>query len=399
MKILIINQFASTPHYSSGAGERFYFLLRYFEEQGISSTVISGGYNHLFKELPQCSALFNAEEVPGGKFIWVKLKKYAPESFFGRVYSWFEFLIKLFRYKIPKEERPQVVIVSSMSIIPVFYAVYLKWKYRCKFILEVRDIWPMTPVQLGGIKKGHPFIRFLRIVEKWSYRKANTLVSVLPDFSAHVNASVKNHGPVHWIPNAFEPENVDEEGKKLLLSSGFNVVYCGAMGTANALNYLVDCAQLLKDHTDIKFVFIGDGPDKEILVKRAEGSNCYFYDKVAKSEVHGIISSCDVGVISWKNKSIYQFGVSANKYNDYMYAELPILSASNIISDPAVVAQAGVQVLPESAEALKEGILKLYGMKEADRKTLGENGRRYVLSNKTYSVISKQYSELIHGLA
>lgn len=82
-----------------------------------------------------------------------------------------------------------------------------------------------------------------------------------------------------------------------------------------------------------------------------------------------------------------------------MYAELPIISASNIESDPAVISNAGLQVNPESPEEIAEGILRMYNLDSKERKEIGLRGKAYLLRNKTYERISERYIQLIKNEA
>ncbi|MBI1305700.1 MAG: glycosyltransferase [Bacteroidetes bacterium] len=399
-RLLILNQYASTPKYSSGAGERYYYLAPHFKKANIDVTLISGAYNHLLIEYPKTPDLFNKEEVDGGNFYWVKLRAYRKGSFLGRLLSWFEFLFKLFRFRFDGK-KPDVVLVSSMSIFPSFYALYLKWRYKTKFILEIRDIWPLTPMLLGGYSKNHPFIIFLKFVEKFAYKRADAMISVLPNFNDHLQNVLGKKCKSTWIPNAIqevtEPESVHQKAN----SETFKVIYTGAIGLANAMETVIHAARILQNNPEVEFILIGEGPDKEKLRLMAEDwklTNVIFRDKILKDHVHQELRKADLAIISWTNSKLYDFGVSANKYNDYMMAEVPILSASNIKSDPVVMANCGLQVPAENPEEFAAAILKLKDMSSEERHQLGKNGRNYLIENNTYSQIQSKFLQVFDSL-
>ena len=398
---MIVNQFASTPNYSSGAGERFYYLAPFFQQEGINTRVVSGGYNHLFVANPYTPKLFNDEEVKGGVFTWVKLREYNKASFIGRFLSWIEFFLKLFLLK--HKDRPDIVLVSSMSLFPIIYAFWLRLRFGAKVILEVRDIWPLTPMELGGYGPRNPFILLMSVLERWAYRSADVLVSVLPDFSKHVQNVLGKQKQAYWIPNAIpasvvpkkkEQNKEDELGK-------FVLIYTGAIGIANAMDVAIDAARLLQEHEDVLFRIIGEGPDKQDLVNKAKTydlSNVEFVGKVPKDQVAEHLNNADVAFISWQDSRLYEFGVSANKYNDYMLASLPIISASNIDSDPVGRAECGLQVAAGNAVAIKQAVLKLKQMSMEERQIMGSKGFEYVKANQVYSAIAKTYIKLLNNL-
>ncbi len=398
-KLLVLNQYASTPKYSSGAGERFFYMAPYLKEKGYEVTIVSGGFNHLFLSYPSTPKLFNTERIKGGEMVWVRLRSYRGESFLGRFLSWFEFLVKLFKLPIDQGNPPNVVLVSSMSIFPIFHALYLKRRFKSKVILEIRDIWPLTPMELGGYSRYNPVIVFMGMVEKYAYRNSDQLVSVLPGFNKHVENVLGFAKPVHWIPNGCNSSisSAPPQGETLNLDPAFfNILYTGALGIANAMEFIVEAADILQSHTRVRFIIIGDGPEKENLVKQAEGlNNILFYPKVAKENLHFILSKADVTIISWRNKRLYEYGVSANKYNDYMLAGKPIISASNIKDDPVTLAGCGFQVPAENPKAIAAAVLKASQLPLEANERLGKSGRDFVLKNQTYQSISNKYHAVL----
>ncbi|MND86318.1 putative glycosyl transferase [compost metagenome] len=390
--LLVINQFASIPENMFGAGERMYHLSSYLKQSGFNITVLSGGYNHLYKNYPQKKGWFTTQSLDACKFVWVSLKKYKHSSFLGRVFSWFEFVFKLFFFQI--NDRPDVVLVSSMSLLPIIYAIWIKFRYKAKFILEIRDIWPLTPMEIGGYSKWNPLIFFLRRIELLGYNKANYIVSVLPGFKRYLVTNGFSDKSFEWIPNGvmINTERGKKSPKVILQSNKFNVVYAGAVGKANALEHIVDACRLIeKKYPEIHVSIIGEGPEKQKLIEStSELANISFFDKVSKEEIGDILGYADVGYIGWHDKNIYAYGVSANKYNDYMLAKIPILSSSRIQDDPVLISEAGIRVNTVPKD-IAIGIVELYEMSEDSRRELGMNGFRFVTSSQTYLSLAEKY--------
>jgi hypothetical protein len=401
-RILVINQYATTPEFSTGAGERFYYLMEYFAASDMQTTIVSASFNHLFRNYPTFRGLYKLDKYPFGNFIWVKIRKYKKDNFFGRIFSWVEFLIKLFFLPVRRSLRPEVVIVSSMSLFPILYALYLKWRDGVYVILEIRDIWPLTPISLGGYSRFHPFIFTMSLIEKIGYYYSDEIVSVLPDFELHLESILGYKKKCYWIPNAISISAQENNISKLSEHRReFVIAYAGSLGNANAMEFVVKAAQHLKDIEDIFFHILGDGPEKDTLKDfcfRNEMRNVIFMDKVSKSDVQAFISKADVCIISWRKRDIYKFGVSANKYNDYMLAGKPIISASNIEKDPVIIANCGIQAEPENAHSVASAILEIRSLSLEQRSELGLNGSKFVLSQQIYDVISQQYVDLINNL-
>lgn len=400
MNVLVINQYASCPLYSSGAGERHYYIAKELSKKNVYTTIIASSSNHLLKKKPNTNKRNclkeNYDEVD---FIWVKGKNYSSTSSFGRFYSWLEFLLRLFFIiDIPK---PDIVVVSSMSIFPIIFAILLKFKYRCKLVLEIRDIWPLTLIELGSFKPYNPAILLFRMVEKLAYRRANFIVSVLPGFKDYFSDNFSFSKEIEWIPNGIDI-NLNKFTENERKISKFKVIYAGALGTANQMQIFLEAAKKLAEYKNIIFEIIGDGPEKENLVSYAKVNNLRninFIAKVSKKEVAEYINKADLCFIAWKKCKLYSYGISPNKLNDYMLAKKPIISSSGLKHDPVRVANCGLVVEAEDHLAIAESILKLSRLPSTELKALGENGYQYILNNQSYKVISEMYYKIYKKLS
>ncbi|MGK9126737.1 glycosyltransferase family 4 protein [Olivibacter sp. SA151] len=402
--IWIVNQFASMPQNSFGAGERFFHLLEYFSKK-FNCRVFSGSFSHLLTNPPQITGTFTDERINDGSvFTWIKLKHYKDRSYIGRVWSWFEFTVKLFRYPC-KYERPDIILVSSMSLIPLLYGIWLKWRFNSKFILEIRDIWPLTPIEIGGFSRKHPLMLILGVIERLGYKHADCVTSVLPEFESYLREHRFKYKRFVWIPNAIKAVHeveIEKDKKSVALSENvkveFSVLYTGTLGNANAMEYFIQAAKYLVAYP-IQFLIIGDGPLKCDLLNMAKGiNNVQFLPKVLKADLKQWLVSADLCFIGWHNKPLYRYGVAANKYNDYMLAKKPILSSSNISSDPVRISKCGINVAAEKPKEIAKGVLKLYNMSAYEREELGRKGYDYLMKHKTYTVIGKKYLELFDQL-
>jgi hypothetical protein len=151
--IWIINQFAGTPYNS--AGERHYYLSKYWLKKGYKVNIISGSYNHLYKNQPKIeNKTFTIERIDDDfNFCWIKIPEFEQKSVF-RLWAMIVFAIKAYFTPVEKLNKPDYIVVSSMPIFSVLTGWLLKKKYSSqKFIFEIRDLWPLTPIYLKGYSK------------------------------------------------------------------------------------------------------------------------------------------------------------------------------------------------------------------------------------------------------
>lgn len=399
--IWIINQFAGTLE--SGWGERHYYFSKHWINKGYDVRIVSGSFNHMFKLNKEVKTLYEEEIYRDVKFIWVKTPEYDPRSW-RRFLSMLMFSLRIMHLPVHQIGRPDVVVVSSMPIFPILSAYLLRLKWNFKLIFEIRDIWPLTLQLLGNKPAWHPAVKFIGWFEKLGYRNSNAIVSLLPNAREHMESIARKKLNFYYIPNGIDPTNTSEEKMPEYLSckipkNKFIIGYAGTLGLANALEHFVDASQLLIRYEDIFFIIVGDGYLKDELTSRTEGqSNVLFFPKISKNQVQHLLTFFDVCFVGRNDSPLFKHGVSANKYFDYMLAGKPILDSNNYIKDPVELSGCGVIVKPDSAEAIRDGIIALYELPELERTKMGTLGKEYVTKYHDISYLSDQYAELFQTL-
>lgn len=390
MNVLVINQYASSEMYPTGAGERHYYIASKLSKYNIQYTILTSRSNHLLKERPP---LAHVEHISSeSKIHWLSRYTYSANSGFGRVWSWIDFLFCVLRFKL--EKSPDVVVLSSMSIVPIFAAIYIARRNKARLILEIRDIWPLTFIELGGYSKIHPVVLFLRFCERIAYRYSDRITSVLPGFSSYLKTINENYES-EWIPNGIDTDVdlpiIETRAKKA--DSKIDIVYAGAIGTANNLEVIL--ATIIKlENEHFHLHVYGDGPLLAEFREKYNSSMITFYGKISKSDVVKTISQFDLAIIAWHSSKVYDYGVSANKYNDYMLAKLPILSASGLSNDPVYFAKCGF-VVDADSESILRCLTEIRTLSFERLKRLGESGYDYLISNQSYNVLSEKWRKLL----
>jgi glycosyltransferase involved in cell wall biosynthesis len=304
------------------------------------------------------------------------------------------------------DENPDVIIASSTYPLDNYPAYKLAKKSNAKYVYEVHDLWPLSPMELGGYSRYHPFILLMQCAENFAYNHVDKVVSILPHSKQHmIDHGLREEKFVH-IPNGISlnkkgyVETINEDIQARIPRDKFIVGYTGTFGLSNSLHTLFEAASIIrKEHIGIFFILVGKGPEKERLLGLKKSlilDNLIIIDAVPHDQIQSVVVCFDVCVITWNRRSLYQFGVSPNKIFDYMYAGKPIVQAIEAGNDIVSAAQCGVTVEPENPQAIADGILKLYRMSREEREKLGDNGKRYVLANHTYNILAKQFLEAIY---
>lgn len=396
--IWIINQYAGSPFH--GMTFRTYYLAKEFVKKN-EVNIFSASFTHVMSKPP--NVMKNTSEVIDGiNYHWIKVFKYAQSKSITRVLSMLYFMFKLFFVNTKNINKPDVIVVSSISPLPIWRAFLWSKKYKAKLIFEVRDIWPLSLVELGGISTYNPFVIFLQLTEDFAYKVSDYVVSLLPDAFAHMQKHGLNESRYKHIPNGIDLKmqqlDVPDDVISKLPKDKFIVAYTGAVGIANSLISFVEAAKLLKDNKDVLFVIVGDGSEKAKLKTYKDQNsldNLLFLDPIPKFSVIPFLTNhVDVCYIGLQRQPIFRFGISPNKMFDYLFSQTPIIQAIDASNNIVENAQAGFSVEPENPKEISNAILSLFSMSVKERRQLGENGKKYVEENHSYQKLAQQYDTL-----
>lgn len=321
-----------------------------------------------------------------------------------RIFSMLIFMLKIIFFKFPKKEKPDLIYASSPHLFAALGALIQAKRNKCKFILEVRDLWPETFVQIGVIKRNGIIHKFFLIIEKYLYKNADKIVNLDPFFDYMVNLGISREKMI-FLSNGVDLEEFDKKQNLEidLDKNKFNITYTGAIGIANNLEPIIDLAKLVSDE-NIMFNIVGYGPLKESFVERVENEkikNTKFYDPIEKDKVPEVLRQSDALILSVLPIELYQYGASFNKLFEYWASSKPILFFGNIKPDYIKESNSGISVTTNSVNDLKNACLDLYNMSEIDREELGKNGRKYVENNFDWKNLANQvdkiFDELLQG--
>lgn len=397
----LINQYASTPE--SGMGGRHYYLAKELAKQGHRVYLIGAGFTHLLRQPPRLVEEFTVEPIAEGfNFVWIKVPEYSGAHDKKRVLNWIRFAWKLLTLPKVIADKPDAILYSSPALIPFLGAQRLAKKFKAKLAFEVRDIWPLSLVELGGFSKKHPFILLMQWVEDKAYRDASIVLSNLPNAVEHMVMRGMRRDKFVWIPNGLDLDEVgnaqplSEEVKLSLPKNKFIVGYTGTLGVANALDALIKAARLLKGETDVYIVLVGNGKEKFSLMEKAKDlSNIVFIDSIPKQKIQSMLVEFDVCYIGWKREPIYRFGIAPNKLPEYMLSSKPIIHAYSGTNDFVKMANAGLSIPAEDPQAIADAILSIKSLTPDEREQMGKNGRAYALEHHDYATLAKKLEQAL----
>jgi glycosyltransferase involved in cell wall biosynthesis len=370
-------------------------MAKALQTRGHEVVIIASSFYHKTRqETRQYDGAYTlVENVDGVTFCGVKTPPYRGNSL-ARLENMVSFTRHVwFGRELQSLEAPDIILGSSPPLFGAYGAMKRARRMRVPFVLEVRDLWPDSLIDLGLAGKANPLVKLMRIVEKRLYRSARKIVTLLPSsqpyFADHGVAAEK----VVWVPNAYSAiSSAPAESPPLHDDSCFTLMYAGVHGHYSHLELLLDAMAILqqqKEAANIRLRMIGDGPVKAELMRQAKDTglrNVLFEPAVPKQKLGGILRSADAFVLVKKPARIYRWGFSPNKLFDYMAHGKPVVFAGTMAHDYVKIADAGVSTDP-SPRSLANGILELAKMTPEARQRFGSNAREYVLKNHDMGVL------------
>jgi glycosyltransferase involved in cell wall biosynthesis len=403
MNIWLISKYASLPKYGTGA--RLFYLSKEIGNLGHNSLLITSDSNHLAK-FPSTNDRYNFETIEGTSVIWIKTKKYLKTASLDRILSWFDFEWKLFHMPLSKFAKPEIVIVSSLSIFTIFYGYYLKKKYNAFLVFEIRDIWPLTMTEEAGFNKYHPLVLFIGFIEKFGYKNADLIVGTMPRLDLHVKNILGYERIFYCSPLGFNSDNYMEETQETS-SNSFDfpkdkiiIGYAGSMGITNALESYIECIKLLNiENPNIHFVLVGSGDLKsQYESDLKECSNVTFLPRIIQSEVKYLLANCDILYLSAQDSKVWEYGQSMNKVVEYMLAKKPIIARYSGFPSMIDEADCGMIVNSNNINSIKDAILSLSLKSPEERRIIGERGKDWIFKNRKYDKLAAEYLTEIERL-
>jgi len=384
---------------------RPYYLATQWQKQGNNVMIIGGSFSHLRHHNPQHKNKVFYEKIDGVQYVWLKTNSYSGNGA-KRVLSMFAFVLRLFVNgpDILRKFNPDLIIASSTYPLENFPIYWLARKFKSKYCYEVHDLWPLSPMELGGMSRYHPFILLMQWAENYGYKNSDFVVSMLPLALPHMILHGLDPRKFNYIPNGimvddwkrYEVPQDHVNAIEKIRNKGKTIIgYAGGHAISNALEFLIEAASLTQQTAaDLHFVLVGKGAEKENLIKLSNNlnlKNVLFLDPVRKNEIPGLLAAMDILYLGWRQNPLYRFGISPNKLLDYMMSGKPIVHSVNAGNDIVKEAGCGISVPAEQPVEIVRAFLEISQMGKSEQLRLGENGRNFALKNYDYEKLARAF--------
>ena len=407
MKLLILSQYF--PPEVGAPQNRLYELAVRLLKLGVDVTVLTAMPNYPQMEVYAAYRGKNYcyEELEGLKVHRAAIFASKNKGILSRLRNYFSFVISSARTGNKKLGQFDFLLCESPPLFLGYSAMFLARRKKAKIIFNVSDLWPESAEKLGVVNNAW-LLKLAYNLEERLYKRSVLVTGQ----TQGICENIKTRFPAvntYWLPNGVDLEyynpsstpDSDWREKNNFSKEDIVFLYAGIIGIAQGLEIILQAAKNLQEHTNLKFVLMGSGPEKQKLLqlkKDLNSDNVFFLEPVTKKEMPGVLKSVNAAIIPLRKLELFK-GAIPSKLFENLAMEVPILLGVDGEARELFInkAKAGIYFEPENVTALTAGIFNLCADKEIAQR-YGENGRKFVNEHFNREIIASKFHERLMQL-
>lgn len=266
------------------------------------------------------SGLFKKENIKGFSVRRYRTYNSISKNPLKRVLSMLSFGVMMF-FDIPhliKEKYDFIIVQNSPLLVSCFAIFYAKIFTSSKIVLNVSDLWPLSALELGAIKKGL-FYSLLEKIELFNYRSACLILGQSNEILNHVENRVGDKQ--NFLYRNIPILNTREE-KSINKHTPVKIVYAGLLGVAQGI--LDICKAIDFKKLGVEFHIYGKGNElKDIQDYINNSDKCIQYKGSLNSdEIRSALMEYDYSLVPLKNRI---YGAVPSKIFELTLLNVPII--------------------------------------------------------------------------
>ena len=343
--------------------------------------------------------LYQTEKVDGINVVRVWLYLAPNKGTTRRIISYLSYMVSACVASL-FQRRADVLIATSPQFFCGWAGVIAGRLTRTPCVLEIRDIWPESIVAVGAMKRPR-LIRFLEWLERRMYAAATHIVTVGKGYKRKIVEKGVPAERISIVTNGadletFSPRPPDEALMRRYGLVGKRVcAYIGTIGMASGLSVVLRSARILREkgRTDITFLLVGDGADREELAAEAEAQgldNVIFTGRQDKQLMPAFQSIADICLVLLRKHDLFRTVLPSKIFEAAAMAKPIVLGVEGDSAELIRRAGAGICIEPEDETELVAAVEKLAD-DPALLQSLGQAGRDYVAKHFDRDALAKDY--------
>lgn len=385
MNIVILHQYFNIP--AAGGPLRSYYLASALRQHGHNVVVITTTQ----------SGSSRRENVEGIDVHYLSIPYDNSYGFYPRGLAYIRYAIQAYRIA----SRIAAVDICYAISVPLTVGVPALWLKSFKnipYVFEVGDLWPDAPIELGFVK--NPLLKWLLLrLEKTIYNRAKSIVALSEAIRERIATKTPGKN-IAVIPNMADTEyfkSANTSPAKFGTTSPFIISYIGAVGFANGLDHLLECARACqKSSLPVRFVICGEGAftkNLKAIKTQLKIDNLSFIEFQTRDGVKKLLDETHAIFVSYRPFPILETG-SPNKYFDGLAAgKLVIVNFGGWIRKEVESNSCGVYVNTQRPHEIVDVLSPFLNDAELLR-TYQSNARHLALKKYSREILGLQFARI-----
>lgn len=309
-------------------------------------------------------------------------------------------------FSFSRKKRFDAILVFCPSpITTCIPAILIKWLTKSHLTIWIQDLWPES-LQATGFIRNRFILAGVRWMVRGIYYFSDTLLVQSRAFIEPVSRLAPNKDIIYY-PNSASDGFVQPAASSglpadlvTLLDTHFCIIFAGNIGTAQAVETIVNAAIRLKDIPDVKLVLVGSGAkshwlEQEVIEKNI--TNLVLAGRFPSADMPQIFSRASGLMVTLKRDEIFSYTVPS-KIQTYLAAGKPIIASLDGEGAKVIIeAKAGLTSPAEDAGKLANNIKNLYHMPSLARDEFGKAGRLYFLKHFEMESQSRRLIQILEA--
>ena len=228
---------------------------------------------------------------------------------------------------------PDVIHVYKPKGFAGLAGSLLVWNGYKNWVLDCDD-WEGWGGWNDVLDRPYLFKQWIDWQERWLMRKAPVVTvasRILENRSRHIRSGDE---PVLYVPNCasdavtdLSPETSPDWQTTPAEKDIVSVFYAGHYEPGDDLEFVAEVALSLSQNKNIRFDFVGDGPELAWFRKRLATTRAAFWGRQSLARYWALLNAADIAIFPYPDHAIYRSKCSA-RVIDYMQAGKPIVTTA-----------------------------------------------------------------------
>ena len=248
----------------------------------------------------------------------------------------------------------------------------------------VHDLWPESLRDAGGVNN-KIILGLVNLMTKSIYFFYDIILVQSPRFKDYIIEQGVSNDKIFYYP--YYAENYykvvkSKSTEKSIFPEGLNILFAGNIGVAQSFDTIIDAANIIrKEKYNINFIILGEGRDKQRVIKRVSEmsleNNFKFFGSFPPEKMPDFFVCADALLVTLKKSKIFKLTIPG-KLQSYLACGKPIIgSIDGIGSDIIKNSKSGYATASENSEMLAKSIIRFSNLTKKEKLEMGKNARKY----------------------